>query len=150
IFYPKWIPGEHSPTGPLNNMVNLRISANGKPIVWNRDNVEMFAFWCDIPKGVTSIDVTFDDVEDHGSTHSAHLARIKWNRLLLYQRGVLQNKITVTGSLKVPTGWQYATALPMQREDGAKVQFGSVDLEQFVDSPAIIGRYFERVPLSDA
>src|SRR6185295_9512765 len=50
IFYPKWIPGEHSPTGPINNMVNFHVSANGKPITWNRDGVEMFAFWCDIPR----------------------------------------------------------------------------------------------------
>src|SRR3954471_18619072 len=64
IFYPKWIPGEHSPTGPINNLVNLHISANGKPVTWNRDNVEMFAFWCDVPKGASSLDITFDDVED--------------------------------------------------------------------------------------
>src|SRR6476620_10201533 len=67
IFYPKWIPGEHSPTGPINNLVNLHISANGKPVTWNRDNVEMFAFWCDVPKGATSLEITFDDVEDPGT-----------------------------------------------------------------------------------
>lgn len=150
IFYPKWIPGEHSPTGPLNNLVNLHISANGKAVTWNRDNVEMFAFWCDVPRGVTSLDITFDDVEDPGSTHSANLARIKWNRLLLYQRGVNQNKIAVTGSLKVPAGWQYATALPVQSYNGGIAHFGAVDLEMFVDSPAIIGKYFKKVPLTDS
>jgi len=153
IFYPKWIPGEHSPTGPINNLVNLRISANGKPVTWNRDNVEMFAFWCDVPKGATALDITFDDVEDPGTTHSANLARIKWNRLVLYQRGVTQNKITVTASLKPPAGWQYATALPVQSENGGPsgaVQFGPVDLEMFVDSPAIIGKYFRKVPLTDS
>src|SRR4051812_42766648 len=52
LFYPKWIPGEHSPTGPLNNMVNLHITSGGKTINWTRDDVEMFAFACDIPVGV--------------------------------------------------------------------------------------------------
>ncbi|MBV9241823.1 MAG: hypothetical protein JO314_07440, partial [Acidobacteria bacterium] len=150
VFYPKWIPGEHSPTGPINNLVNLHISANGKSIAWNRDNVEMFAFWCDVPKGVTSLDITFDDAEDHGTTFTANLARIKWNRLVLYQRGVNQNKIAVTVSLKVPAGWQYATALPVQGENGGVTQFGSVDLEQFIDSPAIIGKYFKKIPLTDS
>ena len=28
LFYPKWIPGEHSPTGPINDMAGLRLSAN--------------------------------------------------------------------------------------------------------------------------
>src|SRR4051794_11926021 len=46
LFYPKWIPGEHSPTGPLNNMVNFHIRANGQEIAWQRDDAEMFAFSC--------------------------------------------------------------------------------------------------------
>lgn len=150
LFYPKWIPGEHSPTGPLNNMINLRITANGKPIKWERDNVEMFAFWCDIPKGVTSVDVAFDDGAQWATTSSASLARIKWNRLLLYPRGVLQTQISVTGSLKFPSGWQYATALPVKSEDANEVSFSTVNLETFIDSPAIIGKYFKKVPLTDS
>src|SRR6476469_8928279 len=84
LFYPKWIPGEHSPTGPINNMVGLRLSADGKPIAWQRDDVEMFAFHCEIPAGVTVLDVAFDDASQPESTASAKLARIKWNRLLVY------------------------------------------------------------------
>ena len=29
LFYPKWIPGEHGPTGPINGLSGLRFSANG-------------------------------------------------------------------------------------------------------------------------
>jgi predicted metalloprotease with PDZ domain len=150
LYYPKWIPGEHKPSGPLNNMVNLRITANGKPVTWTRDDVDMFAFWCDVPKGVTTLDVTFDDVENWADVDTANLARIKWNRLLLYPKGVSQNAVKVTASLKVPDGWQYATALQVTKEDGSIVHFGTVDLEQFVDSPAIIGKYFRKLPLSDS
>ncbi|HEV7701806.1 MAG TPA: hypothetical protein VGO43_16360 [Pyrinomonadaceae bacterium] len=148
LFYPKWIPGEHSPTGPINNLVNFKVSANGKPLAWNRDNVEMFAFWVDVSKGVTSLEVSFDDAADPGTTNSASLARIKWNRLLVYQRGVNQNRISVTASLKVPAGWDYATALPLKTEAAPTFSFAPVDLEQFIDSPAIIGKYFKKVPLS--
>ncbi|MFL6374050.1 MAG: M61 family peptidase [Pyrinomonadaceae bacterium] len=102
------------------------------------------------PKGCDSLDITFDDVEDFGTTHSANLARIKWNRLVLYQRGVNQNKITVTASLKPPAGWQYATALPVESENGGIAQFGAVDLETFIDSPASIGKFFKKVPLTDS
>src|SRR5438034_6611075 len=86
LFYPKWIPGEHTPTGPINDMVGLKLSGNGKPIPWRRDDVEMFAFHCQIPAGVNTIEVTFDDASQPGTTASARLARIKWNRLLLYPR----------------------------------------------------------------
>src|SRR5436305_185117 len=106
LFYPKWIPGEHSPTGPINDMVGLRLSANGKSISWQRDDVEMFAFHCQIPAGVNTIEVTFDDASQPGTTASARLARIKWNRLLLYPRGMNSDTIRVTVSLKTPPGWK--------------------------------------------
>jgi predicted metalloprotease with PDZ domain len=150
LFYPKWIPGEHSPDGPINNLVNLHISGNGKPIVWNRDNVEMFAFWVNVPPGVSALDIKFDDVEDPGTTHSANLARIKWNRLLLYQRGFNQNNIRVVASLRLPAGWDYATALPVAAAHPDWVEFGPMDLEAVVDSPAIIGKYFKKVALTDS
>src|SRR5262245_11675077 len=82
LFYPKWIPGEHSPTGPINDMVGLRLSVGGKPIPWQRDEVEMFAFHCEIPAGANSLEVSFDNVSQPKTTMTAQLARIKWNRLI--------------------------------------------------------------------
>src|SRR5689334_25192840 len=100
LFYPKWIPGEHSPTGPINDLVGLKLSAGGKTIAWRRDDVEMFAFHCDIPAGVDVLDVTFDDVSQPETTASAKLARIKWNRLLVYTQGINSDAINVKTSLK--------------------------------------------------
>ena len=76
LFYPKWIPGEHSPTGPINDLVGLKLSANGKPVAWRRDDVEMFAFHCEVPQGVAELEVSFDDVSQPETTSSAKLARI--------------------------------------------------------------------------
>lgn len=149
LFYPKWIPGEHSPTGTLNNMVNLHISAGGKAIAWQRGDEEMFAFSCEIPAGVEQIEITFDDRADSGTTSSAQLARIKWNRLLLYPRGAKSDDVQVTASLKIPAGWKYATALPVERETASAADFKSVSLTTLIDSPAIIGKFFKKVPLSN-
>jgi predicted metalloprotease with PDZ domain len=151
LFYPKWIPGEHSPTGPLNNMVNLHIrsmGSGGKEIVWQRDDVEMFAFHCEIPAGVSRIEITFDDAAEPGSTASSYLARIKWNRLVLYPRGLNSDDIQVTASLKTPSGWKYATALPPAKENGSTTDFKPVNLTVFVDSPAVIGKFFKKIALS--
>src|SRR6185369_1597372 len=82
LFYPKWIPGEHSPTGTINDVVNLYFLADGKPLEWQRDPVEMFAFHVTVPDGVTRIEVDFDDVSQPGTVATANLARVKWNRLL--------------------------------------------------------------------
>ena len=148
LIYPKWIPGEHSPTGPINDLVGLRLSAGGKPIAWRRDDVEMFAFHCDIPPGVTVLDVTFDDASQPETTASAKLARIKWNRLLVYTQGTNSDAISVKASLKLPAGWRFASALPIVSENKDELQFKEVTLTQLVDSPAIIGANFRTLPLS--
>jgi predicted metalloprotease with PDZ domain len=148
LIYPKWIPGEHSPTGPINDVVGLKLSAGGKSIPWSRDDVEMFSFHCDVPPGVSALEVTFDDVSQPETTMTARLARIKWNRLLLYPRGVNADAIGVTASLKLPAGWKYATALPTAGERAGEVEFKEVSLEKLVDSPAIIGANFRKVALT--
>jgi predicted metalloprotease with PDZ domain len=148
LFYPKWIPGEHTPTGTINDVVALKLSAGGKTIAWRRDDVEMFAFHCDIPPGVTTLDVTFDDVSQPESTASAKLARIKWNRLLFYPEGMSSDAVSVKASLKLPAGWKFASALPIANENRGELQFNEVSLTQFVDSPAIIGANSRNLPLT--
>src|SRR5579872_1587855 len=60
IYYPKWIPGEHSPSGPLENLTGVKFSAGGKPVSWRRDPENMYAFLLQIPAGVDTLDVSFD------------------------------------------------------------------------------------------
>jgi predicted metalloprotease with PDZ domain len=150
LFYPEWIPGEHTPTGTINDVVNLKLTANGKPLAWRRDDLEMFAFHCDIPPGVTTLDVTFDDVTQPETTASAKLARIKWNRLLVYPQGVASDAVTVKASLKLPSNWHFASALPLINDNRGELNFKEVSLTQLVDSPAIIGANFRNFPLTSS
>ncbi len=150
LFFPKWIPGEHAPTGTLNDMVNLYITANGKAINWRRDDVEMFEFHLTIPENVKEIEIAFDDVSQPGTIASANLSRIKWNRLILYPEGAKADNVNVTASLKFPNGWQYATALKAENETANPAQFKTVSLTRLVDSPAIIGKFFKKIKLTDA
>lgn len=148
LFYPKWIPGEHTPTGTIQEMTNLFITAGGKPLQWKRDDVEMFAFHCEIPAEVSEIEVTFDDSMQSDTLMSAQLGRIKWNRLFVYPQGAQSDATMVAASLKPPKNWQWATALPPEREAGGQVYFRDVSLTRLVDSPAVIGAHFRRIPLS--
>jgi len=150
LFYPKWIPGEHSPTGPINDMVGLRLSANGKSIPWTRDAVEMFAFHCEIPAGVSMLEVSFDDVSQPGTTMTARLARVKWNRLLVYPRGMNSDSVRVDAAIRLPGGWKFATALTVQHERRDEVEFKEVSLTELVDSPLIAGANFRKVTLVSA
>src|SRR6185436_3761560 len=60
LYYPKWIPGEHAPSGPIVNLAGLTMTAGGKSIPWRRDNVDMFAFHVDVPAGASSVEIRLD------------------------------------------------------------------------------------------
>jgi hypothetical protein len=57
VVYPKWIPGEHGPTGPIENMAGFLVTANGQPVKWERDKVDMFAYHLAVPQGVTRLEM---------------------------------------------------------------------------------------------
>src|SRR5258705_12923214 len=46
LVYPKWIPGEHAPTGPIVDATGLHFRGGGKELTWRRDDVDMYAFHC--------------------------------------------------------------------------------------------------------
>jgi hypothetical protein len=54
LFYPKWIPGEHGPTGPITDLAGLKFTAAGKTVAWRRDDVDMFAFHLEVPTGTST------------------------------------------------------------------------------------------------
>src|SRR5688500_20357690 len=70
LVYPKWIPGEHGPTGPVDRMAGLRITARGKPVAWRRDTEDMYAFHDEVPAGATQVTATFD----HLATAARHFS----------------------------------------------------------------------------
>src|SRR5881397_2127777 len=47
LLYPKWIPGEHGPSGPIVDLAGLKLSAGGTAIHWHRDTTDMFTFHCE-------------------------------------------------------------------------------------------------------
>jgi hypothetical protein len=57
LLYPEWIPGEHGPTGPIANLVGLKVSAGSQTVAWKRDSVNEYAFHLDVPAGSASLDV---------------------------------------------------------------------------------------------
>src|SRR4249920_1629429 len=62
LFYPKWIPGEHMPSGPIANLTGLHIFADRTELEWRRDLVEMNAFAITVPAGARAITAKYDYV----------------------------------------------------------------------------------------
>jgi len=155
LLYPKWIPGEHGPTGPISDLAGLKISASGKPIAWQRDPVDMYAFHCLVPAGASAVEVSLDYLSPAagqgftaGASATSQLTVLSWNQLLLYPKGKAASDLTYKADLRVPGGWKYGTALPIARESGDTVEFAPASLATLVDSPVLAGRHFRTVDLS--
>ena len=146
--YPKWIPGEHGPTGPLAEISQLRVSANGQPLSWRRDKVDMYAFHVDVPQGVSSIKVQFTVLLNAPTPMSTpSLAVINWNRVLFYQNDINYHHYYIKASIILPPAWGYGTALTAADHVGQRVEFDEVPLTMLVDSPLDMGRYYKKVLL---
>ncbi len=148
LVFPKWIPGEHTPSGPLNNVVWMKFSAGGQPVSWTRDPVDMFAFHLQIPPGAQKLDVALDcALRPHEAT--PFLFYLFWNAVLLYPQGVNTDDVDIQGEILLPSGWKYACAMPGAALAGGTVQFPVVSLTTLVDSPLLAGVHFRTFTLDN-
>jgi predicted metalloprotease with PDZ domain len=156
LYYPKWIPGEHAPDGPVIDLAGLFFKANGQTLKWRRDTLDGFTIHVDVPAGVTEVDAaldflspaTFEAGFSAGSSATDKLAVISWNQLLLYPKGYKSDDINYSASLKLPDGWKFGTPLPITSQTGNEISFATVSLTTLVDSPVITGEFLKVVPLA--
>lgn len=158
LVYPKWIPGEHGPTGPITDLVGLKFTAGGRTLAWRRDGADMYAFHLDVPAGAREVEAALDFLTassavgfTSAASTTSHLAIVTWNQLVLYPQGTNPDTINYRVSLQLPAGWKYGTSLPVAR-GGARdrVEFAPVSLTTLVDSPVLAGEYFRAIPIDAA
>jgi len=154
LYYPKWIPGEHEPSGPVGNVAGLKFTANGKIIPWRRDLLDVFTFHVDVPAGVENLEAMFEYLEPSGGPFTGgasatdKLVIISWNQNLIYPAGEPGSAITFNPTLRVPVGWRYGTPLPIESASGNEITFKPVALDALVDSPVIAGQYYRAVDVT--
>ena len=157
VYYPKWIPGEHGPTGPIQNLAGLTFRANGQTLKWRRDLGDGWTFHVEIPAGVSSLEASLDFLSPEGSrglhtgrpSATDRLAVINWNTVLLYPAGWTSDQLTYEASMRLPAGWKFGTSLPVASQNDQEVKFQPVSLTTLVDSPVISGEYYRVVSLSE-
>lgn len=150
LVYPKWIPGNHRPTGPIQNLVGLHIRAGGKDLDWQRDLVDMYAFSLTVPDGVTELEVSFDTVTWNGksSASSSHVMDLNWNQVIMYPSTGSIGSVAITPSIRLPEGWKFGTSLEPAQQSGSSVTFRQVAMGELVDSPLIAGAHYRQVQLN--
>ena len=42
LLYPRWLPGNHSPSGPLDLLASLSVHAGSTTLTWTRDPVDVY------------------------------------------------------------------------------------------------------------
>lgn len=157
LYYPKWIPGEHAPDGPINDLAGLKFTANGQTLKWRRDTLDGFTLFVDVPPGVSEVSAeldflspaTYEQGFSAGSSATDKLAVISWNQVLLYPKGWNADAINYTSSLKIPGGWKFSTALPIASQTGNEIQFATAPLTTLIDSPVLTGEFLKVVPLAE-
>ena len=150
LLYPQWIPGDHSPTGPIAMLAGLKLSANGKPLKWKRDEYNVYAFHLDVPAGVASVDATFQYLSprDGDFEITDRMMDMEWSKVALYPAGHFSRDITFAASVTLAHGWQLGTALQTISQSGDTTAFKPVTFNHLVDSPIYAGEYFKRVDLT--
>src|ERR1700756_320615 len=156
LYYPKWIPGEHAPDGPVIDLAGLFFKANGASLKWRRDLLDGLTIHVEVAAGVQEVEgvldllspATLESGFSAGSSATAKLAVISWNPVLLYPKGWKADEINYIASLKLPEGWKFGTPLPIASQSGNEIHFSTVSLTTLVDSPVITGEYLKVVPLA--
>jgi predicted metalloprotease with PDZ domain len=152
LLYPQWLPGNHSPTGPIDKLAGLVVTANGKTLPWKRDTLNVYAFHVDVPAGASSVEVAFQFLSPQERNQgrvvmTPEMLNLQWNASSLYPAGYATKGITAQTSVKLPAGWQFGSALEVASRDGDTVHFKPISYDNLVDSPIYAGKYFKRVDL---
>jgi predicted metalloprotease with PDZ domain len=151
LLYPEWLPGTHSPSNPLSELAGLMVTANGKPVAWVRDRVNMHAFHVDVPRDTATLEINFQflaPLDPKRGRISSKFADLTWNSVLLYPAGYFSRDIKFGAALRLPEGWKFACALDVKSENGNLVEFQDTTLNTLVDSPLYAGAHFKRLDLS--
>ena len=152
LLYPQWLPGNHSPSGPIAALAGLVISANGARLEWKRDPVDVYAFHVAVPAGAASLDVNFQyaspvDAGQGRVVMTPDMLNVQWSLVTLYPAGYFARQIMVEPTVRLPEGWEFATALETATSNGGLTTFKTTWLDTLVDSPIFAGRYFKRLDL---
>jgi predicted metalloprotease with PDZ domain len=135
LAYPRWIPGEHGPTGPIQQFAALRIRSGNATLPGTRDPEDIQSIHVEVPPNTDRITVYFDTLLEN--TISDHQLLVAWNTVVLYPRDVDKRQLLIEPSIPLPSNWQQANALRVTSHTDNRVDFAPLSLERLIDSPVL-------------
>ena len=155
LLFPKWIPGDHAPDGPIERIAGLVIRADGARSAWYREAADVYAIHVPVPPSVTRLEVEFQylapsaDVRG-GAVMTRNIVAVKWPYLLFYPAGYPVQALQVRARVQLPESFSWTTALTAEPSAGAAVDaisFVAVSLNMLFDSPLYAGRFTRQFTL---
>ncbi|OYW46048.1 MAG: peptidase M61 [Sphingomonadales bacterium 12-68-11] len=149
LLFPQWLPGNHSPRGPLNLLTDVRFEAGGRPLTWVRDPVEVYAFRVALPAGTRAVTARMVHTSPLQTNEgrivmTQEMLNLQWEKMSLYPAGHYVRQIKIAPTVTFPEGWSVFTALDGQRDAGGRgnrVTWATTDYETLVDSPIFAGKH---------
>lgn len=145
LAYPRWIPGEHGPTGPIENLAALRVRSGAVTLPWKRDPGDINTIRINVPPNTNTVTVDFDTLLEN--TISDHQILLAWSSVVLYPLGIDKRELLIEPSILLPPEWKQGSSLPVVKQVGERVTFAATSLERLIDSPVLAGEFFRAVPL---
>ena len=151
LLMPAWLPGNHAPRGQIEKMTGFTFTADGKPLAWKRDPLNVYGFVIDVPQGTKQVVASFQFLSATQPNQgrvvvTPKMLNIQWESVSLYPAGYYTRQIPIQATVTYPEGWQAATAL-RGKKTGSSVAYDVIDYEALQDSPVFAGRYFKPVDL---
>ncbi|GAD60186.1 LOW QUALITY PROTEIN: PDZ domain family protein [Brevundimonas abyssalis TAR-001] len=147
LLYPKYLPGNHAATGPIQLVAGVQVSAGGERVEWVRDPLDPYAFHIEVPAGVSEIEVSFDYLSQLSPSQwrvlmTPEMLNLQFEKLLLYPAGYAHDGIMVQTTVRLPDGWNYGVALDTETFVGGEAVFAPISVEMLADSPMFAGAHY--------
>lgn len=149
LLFPRWLPGNHGPRGPLAELVDIGFAAGGKALEWKRDPVEVNAFHVTLPQGASEVVAKFIhtsplQASEGRITVTQEMLNLQWEKMSLYPAGHYVRQIRIRPRVVLPSGWTPATALDGAMQLNSSWSWAETDYETLVDSPIFAGKHFRK------
>jgi predicted metalloprotease with PDZ domain len=147
--FPRWLPGNHGPRGPLAELVDIQFFSGDRRLTWRRDPVEVNAFHIELPAGTRAVTAKYIhtsplQTSEGRITMTQEMLNLQWEKMSLYPAGHYVRQIRVRPTVTLPDGWTAATALDGMKRTGNTWSWAETNYEVLVDSPIFAGAHFRK------
>lgn len=154
LLFPEWLPGNHAARGPINLIADIRFTANGVPLTWERNPLDVYQIDVTLPAGMREVVASFVHTSPVNGregriTMTQEMLNLQWEKMSFYPAGHYTRRIAIDPTVTVPAGWSVFTALDGQKRSGDTLTWDRIDYEALVDSPIFAGAYSTRTALTD-